>query len=266
MHSGEMSFGVLDRSYQIYVPANWDNRTPRPLVIGLHGGYGSGKIFAEQTDATRQADQHNMLLLLPDGHLTAWNAGSCCKPASRFGVNDVGYIQALVKQVEARYCVDSQRIYATGFSNGAMLTHRLSCEAPDLLTAIAPVSGGLMTGDCPATSPVAALLIQGRDDPRIFWDGGSFDGSYRPSMRETVAMLAGRNRCAATEAASSKAGGVVSCQQRQGCDGAPLRYCAVRQVGHQWPGGKTYWPDKLGPNTDKFDATAEIFQFFATLP
>lgn len=262
---GEMRFGVLERTYRLYVPPGWDNRKPGALVIGLHGGYGSGKIFAEQTGAMAAAERHNMLLLLPDGFKTSWNAGSCCKPAARFNVNDVGFISALVERVSGEYCVDPAQVFATGFSNGAMLAHRLACERPELLAAIAPVSGGIMLESCAAKTPVASLMIQGRDDPRIFWDGGEFDGSYRPAMRELAEVLARRNACGPEQALPAKSGGVLQCYERKDCAGAPLRYCAVQGVGHQWPGGKTYWADKLGANTRAFDATAEIFQFFDEL-
>ncbi|ORE87485.1 hypothetical protein ATO7_10597 [Oceanococcus atlanticus] len=262
MHEAEMDFGMLDRSYKVYVPKNWDEKTRRPLVLGLHGGFGTGQIFNEQTRAAEQADKYNMLLVLPDGRLKSWNAGTCCGAAAKFGVRDVDFIEALVEAVSAQYCVDKSKVFATGFSNGAMLSHRVACEKPGLLKAIAPVSGGIMS-ECKNGSAVSALLIQGRDDPRIFWNGGTFDDTYRPSMREVVSALARRNGCAEQEKAVSKSATGVECRQRTGCDGHPITYCGVDKVGHQWPGGKSYWVDELGPNTRAFDATAEIFKFFA---
>ena len=262
MHSEQMSFGLLDRDYKVYVPKNWDNKKPQPMVLGLHGGYGTGEIFNQQTKASDQADKYNMLLVLPDGYYKSWNAGTCCKPAAKFGVRDVEFISALVKKVSQDYCVNDDKVFATGFSNGAMLTHKIACENPSLLKAIAPVSGGIMS-ECPSGGKVAALLIQGKDDPRIFWDGGTFDGSYRPSMKEVVGKLAKRNRCADTEKSLAKSSSVAECHERNSCSSAPLRYCGIKGVGHQWPGGKSFWVDKLGPNTQDFDATREIFKFFA---
>ncbi len=262
MHEAEMEFGMLDRSYKVYVPKQWNEKVRRPMVLGLHGGFGTGKIFNEQTQASAQADKYNMLLVLPDGRLKSWNAGTCCGAAAKFGVRDVDFIAALIEKVSSEYCVDDSQVFATGFSNGAMLSHRLACDKPGLIKAIAPVSGGIMS-ECENGGAVSALLIQGRDDPRIFWDGGTFDDSYRPSMREVVSALAGRNGCAGQEKAIDKSASGVECRQRSGCGDHPVTYCGVDKVGHQWPGGKSYWIDKLGPNTQSFDATAEIFKFFA---
>ncbi|MGJ8670229.1 MAG: alpha/beta hydrolase family esterase, partial [Oceanococcus sp.] len=203
-------------------------------------------------------------LVLPDGYYKSWNAGECCKPAAKLGVRDVRFIENLVDKIAAEYCIDRDAVFATGFSNGAMLAHRIACEKPGLLKAIAPVAGGIMS-ECENGGSVAALLIGGKKDPRIFWEGGDFDGSYRPSMKELVKNLSGRNQCGSAEKLLKKSSTVVECHELSSCSKQPLRYCGVEGVGHQWPGGKTFWPKKLGPNTQAFDATEEIFNFFSQL-
>lgn len=264
MHKATMRSGVLERSYQVYVPQRWNNQSKRPMVLGLHGGYGTGEIFNQQTKASAQADKYNMLLVLPDGYYKSWNAGSCCKPAAKLGVRDVRFIEKLIDEVAQNYCVDKQQVFATGFSNGAMLAHRIACEKPGLLKGIAPVSGGIMSA-CDNGGAVATLMISGKDDPRIFWKGGTFDGSYRPSMKELVQSLTGRNHCGSEQKTIAKSASQVHCRAVESCSKAPLRYCGIDGVGHQWPGGKTFWPKKLGANTQDFDATSEIFEFFSTL-
>ena len=264
MHKASMQAGVLDRTYQVYVPSRWNNKVPRPMVIGLHGGYGTGEEFNEQTKASERADKFNMLLVLPDGYYKSWNAGECCKPAAKLGVRDVRFIESLVEKVSQEYCIDRQSVFATGFSNGAMLAHRIACEKPGLLKAIAPVAGGIMS-ECKNGGAVAALMIGGKKDPRIFWEGGEFDGSYRPSMKELVKNLSGRNQCSGGEKILKKSAAVAKCHELASCGKQPLRYCGIEGVGHQWPGGKTYWPKKLGANTRAFDATEEIFDFFSRL-
>ncbi len=264
MQSGTLRSGVLERSYQVYVPKRWNNQAVRPMVLGLHGGYGSGEIFNQQTRASEQADKYNMLLVLPDGYYKSWNAGTCCKPAARLGVRDVRFIENLIDRISQDYCVDRSTVFATGFSNGAMLAHRIACEKPGLLKGIAPVAGGIMSA-CENAGAVATLMISGKDDPRIFWNGGEFDGSYRPSMQELLASLIGRNECSSKEVPVSQSSAQAHCRVLQSCRKAPLRYCGLDGVGHQWPGGKSFWPDKLGPNTRSFDASAEIFEFFSGL-
>lgn len=257
----ELEHAGRTRSYDIYVPASAPAKN-RTAVLGLHGGFGTGALFAKQAKLKRAADKHGYVLILPDGYMRSWNAGTCCGGAKKKQVDDVGFIKTLVKKVSKDYCINPKKVAATGFSNGAMLTHRLRCEAPGLLAAIAPVSGGPMIkrAQCSAAKATPALLMQGRDDPRIFWDGGVFDGSYRPSMKEVVELISSPNGCSAN---SQKAlTGARGCETRQ-CGKAALRWCGVAKVGHQWPGGKTYMESRLGPNRKDVNATNTIFEFFA---
>src|SRR5690349_18796236 len=77
----------------------------------------------------------------PDGTgaFLGWNAGDCCGTASASGVDDVGLVGAILDRLETEMCVDTARIYSTGFSNGGFLSHRLGCELSDRIAAIAPV-------------------------------------------------------------------------------------------------------------------------------
>jgi polyhydroxybutyrate depolymerase len=250
-----------ERSYRLFVPRSYSPQQPMPLVIALHGGLGSGEIMAEQTGFNRVAEARGFLVAYPDGVARTWNAGRCCGPAMERRVDDVGFVRAVIAQIKQKYTIDPAHIFGTGFSNGAMLLHRIACEAPDTFDAIAPVSGGIMLSPCSPRSGVAALLIQGRDDPRIPWNGGVFDDSYRPSMADVVSSLAQRNGCTAAERVAEQQG-PVGCSARSSCRIA-LQWCGLEGVGHQWPGGATYWPRLLGRNTTAWDASAAIGRFFS---
>ncbi|WP_282707016.1 alpha/beta hydrolase family esterase [Sinimarinibacterium sp. CAU 1509] len=262
MRSSTLSTADGVRSYRIFIPPGYSAQRPMPLVVALHGGLGSGEIMAEQTGFNRVAEARGFLVAYPDGIGRTWNAGRCCGPAMEKRIDDVGFVRAVIAQVRRDYAVDTAHIFGTGFSNGAMLLHRIACEAPDTFSAIAPVSGGIMLSPCAARSGVSALLIQGRDDPRIPWNGGVFDDSYRPSMADVVNSLAQRNGCGAGEQVIEQKG-AVSCSARSSCR-ETLQWCGLAGVGHQWPGGATYLPRLLGQNTATWDASRAIGQFFGT--
>ena len=57
--------------------------------------------------------------------------GNCCGKAEEKKVDDVGFINALIEELEANYAIDPRRIYVTGMSNGAMMSYRLACELGD---------------------------------------------------------------------------------------------------------------------------------------
>lgn len=248
------------RSYRLYVPAA--GAQPRPLIVALHGGFGTGKHMEELTGLDLSAGNAGYLVAYPDGVGRSWNAGSCCNPAMKKGIDDVGFLRAMVADIGRRTPVDSKRVYGTGFSNGAMMVHRVACEAPDLFAAIAASSGGIMVASCEAKRPMPALLIQGRADPRIPWEGGLFEGNYRPPVREIFTRLAARNQCAAKEETEQR--GVARCVTRRGCAAnAEVTLCGLEGVGHQWAGGKELLPRLLGKGTRDYQASEELVRFFS---
>lgn len=259
-YEGTLQHGERERSFNVYIPEGYDGETRRPLVVAMHGGFGTGAVFEEQARFAPAADRHDYLVAYPNGVWRAFNAGTCCGKPAEDNIDDVGFVAALVEKVSGRYCVDRDRVYGTGFSNGAMLTHRIACERPDLFTAIAPVAGNIMMESCSADRSTPALMIQGRADERIPWEGGTVNESYRRPMTNVVATVAERNQCGDGEKPTLEKGQAL-CKTRQGCE-APVTYCGIEGMGHQWPGGKTIMRFMLGDNTEDYDATARIFRFF----
>lgn len=258
-----ISSGGTERSYRLYQPSSYRAGKPMPLVVAMHGGLGTGEIFASQTGFDAVAEKNGFLVVYPDGYKRAWNAGRCCGPPKDQKIDDVGYIRALVVQLVRTHSVDSARIFATGFSNGAMLAHRIACEAPELFVAIAPVSGGLMTESCPSKQPISALLVQGYLDDRIPWNGGTFDGTYRPSIKELVTAIGARGGCSGAETVT-RTGDGFECRTLGGCrGGTEVSWCKLEAVGHQWGGGKSYLRVVLGPNSDTFPTSQRIWDFFS---
>ncbi|HEY0973497.1 MAG TPA: PHB depolymerase family esterase [Solimonas sp.] len=262
----EFRSGLLMRSYRLYVPSNYQAGKPVPLLVALHGGFGTGKNMEDVSGFDRVADARGLIVVYPDGVSRAWNAGTCCAKPMENGVRDVMFIQNLIADVKTKVAVDAKRVYGAGFSNGAMMVHRVACEAPGTFTAIAAVAGGIMLKDCSTKTPTPALLIQGRADPRIPWDGGEFEGNYRPSIKEIVANLRVRNGCSAEETVVEQ-NDVATCTALKGCkSGQDVQWCGLAGVGHQWAGGKTLLPGLLGKNTDRYNASAKIVDFFLKHP
>lgn len=258
---GSVKHQGRDRSYRLFVPATGSADKPLPLVVALHGGWGTGELMAEQTGLDQAAAKHGFAVVYPDGVSRAWNAGSCCGKPMEQKIDDVGFVEKLVAKLGESACIDDERVYGTGFSNGAMMTHRIACESPALFNAIAPVAGGPMIDNCPGAAAIPALLIVGKEDERIPWQGGMFKENYRPSIADQVKVLAKRNRCDDNVAKAASLGG--GCEKRSGCAQGAVQWCVLDGVGHQWPGGKTYLKALLGPNRADFDATATILNFFS---
>ena len=241
-----------------------------PLVVMLHGGFGTGAQAERSYHWDSEADAGHFLVAYPDGLMRAWNAGSCCGEPQRTNADDVGFITTMVGAIGQQIPIDRARVYATGMSNGAMMALRLGCQT-DTFAAIAPVAGTLLT-DCSGARPTSVLQIHGTADDRVPYNGGpgkafSADGTARvdgPSVEAVNATWRGIDGCGQPN--STTAGDVTT--KTAGCaDGHTVELISVTGAGHQWPGSEpSPLAQRIGnmpaPST-ALNATDTIWQFFA---
>ncbi len=271
--SGTFPFGGLERTYRVYRPASLSRDHPVPLVVMLHGGYGTGAQAeaAYHWDAT--ADAHSFVVLYPDGVRRAWNAGDCCRYPQRAGIDDVGFISALVDRTVHDENIDRRRIYVTGMSNGAFLSYALACNGSFPIAAIGPVAGTLVT-TCTTARPTSVLAIHGLADDLVPFAGGRPSKGpnlteYRVSVPETIARWQTIDRCGSP---SSVTQDPVTKQIAQCAAGREVELVTIAAAGHQWPGStprpgeRRLEPFGLAPPSRALDATATLWAFFAAHP
>lgn len=242
----ELRVGEQPRNYRLFVPAT--GAAPLPLMIVLHGGLGNAEQAEKSTGMSLVAASQGFMVAYPNGTGTrllpnrrTWNAGNCCGPAQREGVDDVGYISAMLEDIARRAPLDPSRVYVTGMSNGAMLAYRLACELPQSIAAIVPVAGTLALDDCAATSDIALLHIHGSADSHVPYQGGigenALAGVAHRSVPETLQMFASARRCSGETIESALPDG--SRLSVWNCPGkAPLHLRLVPGGEHVWPGGE----------------------------
>lgn len=113
--------------------------------------------MAEVTQLSPLADQENFIVVYPDGFEKSWNHGDGNRPAVAESIDDVQFVRTLIGELEKKLAIDRGRIFATGFSNGALMTERLGCELADVLAGIAPVSGSMPKKFAPACKPAKPI-------------------------------------------------------------------------------------------------------------
>ena len=76
------------------------------------------------------------------------------------------YLQAVIKDVAARFCIDEARVFLSGYSSGAFETITLGCASSDILRGIGiQIGGGLRIKHPPCKpNPVAAMFVVGLQD------------------------------------------------------------------------------------------------------
>lgn len=260
------------RTYRLHVPASLP-AGPVPLVIGLHGGTGSGAQFASSSGMDAVADARGFVAVYPDGTgaLRTWNAGLCCGAAVRDGVDDVAFVRALIDEVSGLVPVDPRRVHVIGHSNGAMLAYRLACEAADRVVSVGLQAGNLQVSPCRPAAGVSLLHLHGTDDTNVPIAGGTGTGisnvAYPPVADGLAALVAG-DGCDPTPARTVDAANpdVRTTTWRGGRDGAEVRYVEVTGATHAWMGRAAPAAGLTGRAYEKLDATTVLVDFVLAHP
>ena len=167
-------------------------------MLVLHGGMGNAQVIQAQTQMDAIAEKNRFVVAYPNGtelprgprDRRTWNAGDCCGAAARREIDDVGFLDKVISQIEQTYGTDSRRVYAVGLSNGGMMAYRLASAIPDKIAAIVAVSSSLTVDDFDRAKDVAVLHIHGTDDQFVPIAGGKgaktiSAASYRP-LADTI--------------------------------------------------------------------------------
>jgi polyhydroxybutyrate depolymerase len=283
-YSSSIFSGGLQRTYNVHISSSYDKTRPTPLLIVLHGGGGTGQGMTKLASFNAISDRENFIIVYPDGFEKHWNDGRGVQQyrAQIQNVDDVGFISSLIDRISDELNIDAKRIYVTGISNGAMMSHRLGCELSQKIAAIAPVAGNIpvnMASIWAPSRPVPVLIINGTDDPLVPWAGGdvhfgSLELGQVLSVEDTVKFWVTNDKCPSLPLVTQLPDKDPSDRTRVrteiygGCqDGAEVVLYAVEGGGHTWPGGLQYLPESIiGRTSRDFDASEVIWQFFKEHP
>jgi len=241
-------WGGRERTWLVHLPEAVRSGKPLALVVALHGGLGRGEGLESMSGLTAVAEREGFIVVYPNGtgrffsgHLLTWNAGDCCGYARSAGVDDVGFIGAMLDRLEGTWPVDPDRIYVTGMSNGGMLAHLLGSTLAGRVAAIAPVAGALPPHLPQPVRPVSVLIVHGTADQHVPYQGGmgarALDrGAPRASVADAVHYWIEADGCSATPLTSTE-GSIRTDLWGGGREGSDVVLMTVNGGGHAWPGG-----------------------------
>jgi polyhydroxybutyrate depolymerase len=273
--SGSLLSGGLTRTYQGHLPSAYDGTTPLPLLLALHGGGGDGAGMQRLTHLNQIADQHDFIVVYPDGYQKHWADGRDVTTAEQQGLDDVGFLSALIDALAGQYKIDRRRVYATGISNGGFMSERLACDLASKIVAIASDAATMsqvLAARCAPQRPVPFFLIQGEQDPIVPAQGGAVLGERGVALSASAAIQkwVQIDGCSGTAAAGSLPdtahdGTQVSTQRYTGCQAnTEIQAYLIAGGGHTWPGGLQYLPASIvGKTSRQFDAGQVIWQFLS---
>lgn len=247
--------GGLTRMYKIHVPPSYNSGKPTPLILSFHGGGGDMNI--QSTDKyygfITKSDKEGFIVAFPNGYsnfqsgiLATWNGGTCCGDARDKNIDDVGFVREIIKNLSGQLNIDSQKIFATGMSNGGIFSHRLALEMADTFKAIAPVAGtdGMAASSKPSR-PISVLMIHAKNDDHVLFNGGAGENVFPDetkvtqftSVPETVARWVDRDGCNPTPKRVLDKPGAYCDLYDQCKNNVQVELCVTETGGHSWPGG-----------------------------
>ncbi|MBK7403888.1 MAG: hypothetical protein IPJ41_04450 [Phycisphaerales bacterium] len=203
-HAQEIRFVDAGRGdVPVYLPSTYDENTPMPLIVMLHGYGASGALQESYFRFRAHQETYGFMLATPDGTVDSfgnrfWNATDACCDFGNTGVDDSAYLLALIDAIKAEVNVAPRQVCLVGHSNGGFMAHRLACDHADVIASFASLAGAMHDNpdDCAPATTVHALQIHGTNDTTIRYGGGNINGVPYPGAVESVEIWAANNGCA----------------------------------------------------------------------
>jgi poly(3-hydroxybutyrate) depolymerase len=209
--------------YNLKTPANYDNGHPYRTIFMFHWNYGSINSIVNPPDADHNTDRpyygladlagDTAIFVVPMGLNDTGGAG-WANPNSR----DVIFTDDMLAAITADLCIDTSRVFTTGFSYGASMSYELACVRADKFRAALVYEPGSLSGNSTAdcTKPIAWFQSDGIDDQVL---------SYAQAGLPILNVMTNVNGCTAMTPPNPPTNG-HTCVSFQGCSaGHPVRFC-----------------------------------------
>ena len=179
-------FDGQEREYIIYIPESYDGNIDFPILFSFHGGGGYASDFIQANDMRPLADTANFIAVYPQGAIDPEGGTTSWIHKAPTDHDDIFFVEAIIDAMSLEYTIDQSRVYACGYSEGAIISYELGCRLNSKIAAFAAVSGSMLDdyyrndiygwGTCSPVHPTAMMLIPGTIDqnPHSTYEGLSY--------------------------------------------------------------------------------------------
>lgn len=186
-----------------------DTKSPAPLIMAIHGYRKPEEAQALRRDPkglawdrlVPLARDHGFVAIFPAAYRGQWSLVPGLRSATREDgnpIDDVGFLFGLVADLVANGTADPRRLYVTGISDGAIMTHRLICmdEAPfAAAAALIGTAHESHIGDYDPPYSPAVMQVHGDNDQVLPYDGWIFRIGREVSVAEVMDHWRRRHGC-----------------------------------------------------------------------
>lgn len=248
------------------VPANYDPNRAYPMILSLHPFVLGPELWDLYSGMSQAATARGYVVVTPLGS----DPGPRWAVPGGFntGVDDLGFLDALMDDVGNRLCIDRTRTFAAGFSAGAAMAQGLGCVLPDRIRAYVASGGSNLTDLCPDSDPVSGLIMHGTADgfARITGSDVIFATPLGLPTADVVAANAKRAGCDPTPVVTMLTPTVEQSRYDKCASGKVVEYRKMFGAGHAWAGHQAFFDGIVGATDLSFDATEAALDFFDAAP
>ncbi len=165
----EMRVGSDNREYFITLPKNYDNKKPYKLLFAMHCMGSNAEDFVHHNaDQDHPSPYYGQQKLDTEGNyiFVSPRGDTDGMPWSVSSDKDHKFINQLLTTLEENYCIDTSRVFMTGFSFGAMVTNSMAQDMQDRLRAVAVYATADYNIYLPQNKglPIAWMAVHGKND------------------------------------------------------------------------------------------------------
>lgn len=187
-----------NRSYIQYLPSDFNPDNSIPLVLSFHGGAGSASDQLELADLRNLSDAEGFVLVYPNAFPDSNNNQETNWQVVTSGDlpftmpnphDDILFIEQLINHLQNDLNIDSNRVYAMGYSNGGGFTFDLACRLNEKITGIGVVARTMYIESlnaCSVSHPTPVITILGTEDYISPYNGAIYEGTLYYESAETV--------------------------------------------------------------------------------
>lgn len=165
----EMSVAGLNREFFITLPKNYDNTKPHKLLFAMHCMGSNAEDFVHHTpDYDHPTPYYGQQVLDTEGNyiFVAPRGDTGFMPWRGEDDKDHQFFDKLLTTMEENYCIDTSRVFVTGFSFGSMFTNSLAQSFQHRIRAVAVYAVADYNIYMPqnAGKPIAWMAVHGKND------------------------------------------------------------------------------------------------------
>jgi polyhydroxybutyrate depolymerase len=234
-----MDVGGMTRVFEMSAPAV-SAGTPLPVVMAFHGGGGANYPFPQEQQFEILGAEEGFITVYPKAVLVAPNEGEWVLNTTEEMRHDIHFVETILDTLSENYCVDEERIFATGYSLGSMFNYEVACQLNDRFAATASHAGTMPVApdSCAMVDPVSILHIHGTEDSIISydseWDWKNWDSVG--TMRDIPGLVDYWQEKYSCSEFTETEGTSTHFVEHSGCDGgASVAHYRLNNLDHEWP-------------------------------